>query len=185
LSFHADSHYNEHVLFDNRWCMNSLNYTEIALDILKKKGYRITKPRQYVVELLNQCEEALSAYEIKERLDATGERIDTVSIYRILETLEENHLIHRVLITGKVRKCQLEADESCQLEQADHCHHLLICQACNATEEVHCSGMETLMQQVTQQSGFHILDHRLEFVGLCKRCAPSQKRSSQKAGVQP
>jgi Fe2+ or Zn2+ uptake regulation protein len=146
-------------------------YAELALDLLKGKGFRITKPRRLVVELLDQTNRSLSAYEIKDLLDTMGEKVDTVSIYRILECLEENKLIHRVLATGKVRKCSLEQETHCHLPQDDHCHHLLICEKCESVEEIHCPGAASLVQAVEKLSDFRIKSHSMEFTGLCKRCS--------------
>ncbi len=154
-------------------------YTEVALHALKEKGYRITKPRRLVVEMLNTSDIALSAYEIRDRLEAEGEKVDKVSIYRILECLEENHLIHRVLMTGKVRKCQLEDEDHCHLNQADHCHHLLICEQCGFIEEVHCPGMNRIVQQVAEDAQFTVKSHHLEFLGLCQKCnSPHHKKTA-------
>ena len=146
-------------------------YAEDALRILKSRGYRITQPRRKVLELLSKTETALSPYEIKDLLDTAGEKVDTVSIYRILECLEENHLIHRILTSGKVHKCNLEDEEDCHLEQEDHCHHNLICRSCGAIEEVHCPGLSPLEKDLAQQAGFTIEAHHLEFSGLCRKCS--------------
>lgn len=146
------------------------SYLDHALHVLKHKGYRITQPRKHVLEILNQAKTALSAYEIKDLLDQTGDRVDTVSVYRILECLEENHLIHRLLQTGKVRKCQLEDEDHCERDEDNHCHHLLICRKCNAIEEVHCLSMAQVVAQVQQESRFRVESHHLEFIGLCQKC---------------
>jgi Fe2+ or Zn2+ uptake regulation protein len=145
-------------------------YAEEALCILKSRGYRITQPRRKVLELLERAETALSPYEIKDLLDSAGERVDTVSIYRILECLEDNHLIHRVLTSGKVHKCDLESEEHCHLDQEDHCHHNLICRQCGAIEEIHCPGLALMEAELTKQAGFTIEAHHLEFSGLCRKC---------------
>ena len=146
-------------------------YADEALTVLKARGYRITKPRQRVVDLLAETSAALSPYEIKEKLDTAGTHVDTVSIYRILECLEENNLIHRVLTTGKVRRCDLEQEDHCHLEQVDHCHHNLVCRVCNAVQEVHCPGLQPLIAAVAAQSGFNIEQHHLEFSGVCRACS--------------
>lgn len=145
-------------------------YTEQAIAILKEKGFRITRPRKLVLELLDQAKTAMSAYEIKDALDATGDKIDTVSVYRILECLDEQGLIHRVLSTGKVKKCLLEAESQCQLHQKEHCHHLLICQQCNRIEETHCPGISAMVKKLEKQINFQIQAHHLEFTGLCGNC---------------
>jgi Fur family ferric uptake transcriptional regulator len=147
------------------------SYAELALEVLKNKGFRITKPRQLVIDLLDKNTKPLSPYEIKEVLEKEGSRIDTVSVYRILECLEENKLIHRVLTTGKVSKCALEPEEQCKMHQSEHCHHLLICQQCEAIEEVHCPGTSALVKEVEKQSNFRIQSHNMEFFGLCANCA--------------
>ncbi len=145
-------------------------YIDFSLKHLTSKGFRITKPRRLVLELLDKTNKPLSAYEIKAKLDAKGSKIDTVSIYRILECLEENHLIHRTLTTGKVSKCQLEHESQCHRHQHDHCHHLLICQQCEAVEEVHCPGTASLVKEVEKSTQFKIQSHSIEFLGLCKTC---------------
>jgi Fe2+ or Zn2+ uptake regulation protein len=147
-------------------------YTERALNLLKERGYRITKPRRLVVETLDKHEASLSPYDIKDLLAEAGEAIDTVSIYRIIECLEQNHLVHRLLLqNGKIKKCNLEDESHCDLHQPDHCHHFLICRQCSRIEEMHCLGLQTIMQEVSSKSGFTVEDHHLEFVGLCQDCA--------------
>jgi len=146
-------------------------YRDLALHILKDKGLRITKPRRLVVDVLDKAEQALSAYDIKDLLSEQGEKVDTVSIYRIIECLEANQLVHRILTTGKVRKCQLEHEDHCQLERSNHCHHLLICQKCGDIEEIHCLGLTTVIKDVEKESHFKVREHNLEFLGLCAKCA--------------
>ncbi len=145
-------------------------YTEKALSILKNSGLRITKPRRLVIELLAKTSRSLSAYEIKEALDQDGHKVDTVSIYRIIDCLYENHLIHRVLTTGKVMKCKLENEHECELNQSDHCHHFLICQQCGSVEEVHCPGIDSVVSAMEEASGYRINRHYLEFSGICPQC---------------
>lgn len=142
-------------------------YFEKALKILKESNFRITKPRQLVIELLDKSKEALSAYEIKNKL---GNKVDTVSIYRIIECLEEKKLVHRVLSTNKIMKCQLKHEEECNKHQEHHCHHLLICQKCNSIEEVHCAGVTSIIKKLEKDSKFKIKNHNIEFYGTCNDC---------------
>jgi Fe2+ or Zn2+ uptake regulation protein len=145
-------------------------YAEMAIATLKEKGFRITRARRLVVEALDASPRALSAYELKDLLDAQGERVDTVSVYRILECLEQNHLIHRVLSTGKVKKCQLESEDHCHRDQQEHCHHLLICNRCETIQEVHCPGTHELVAALETQTHFTVQSHAMEFWGLCAQC---------------
>ena len=147
------------------------SYTEDAIARLKERGYRITTPRRNVLELLDRLQKPVSPYEIKELLEQARVRIDTVSIYRILDCLEQNGLIHRVLSIGKYRKCDLDIEDHCRLKQAEHCHHNLVCRACGAIEELHCPDLSKLERAVSEHTGFRIEGHELEFRGLCGKCA--------------
>lgn len=150
-----------------------MSYTDTALHLLKSRGYRQTKPRRLVLDTLDQAETPLSPYEIADRIKEAGEKGDVVSVYRILQTLEENDLAHRVLSSGKYRKCQLAPEEDCHRHQLQHCHHNMVCRACGRIEEVHCPGMDLIEQALGAQSTFQIEAHALEFSGLCERCQPS------------
>ena len=141
-----------------------------ALATLKERGFRMTTPRRAVLELLDSADAALSAYEIKDRLEASGIHIDTVSIYRNLEILESNGLAHKVLSSGKFRLCNLEPEDHCDLEQDEHCHHNFTCRACGNAMEFHCTGLEALYKQISLQKGFRIEGHSLELRGLCASC---------------
>lgn len=146
-------------------------YLEYVVEQLKKQGLRVTKPRRLVTKLLDTAKSPLSAYEIKDILDSQNEAVDIVSIYRILDCFEENHLVHRVLSSGKVVKCHLEGEDDCHLHQEDHCHHLLICDGCGHIDEIHCPEMMSLMKHLSSIKNFQITGHNLEFTGLCKTCA--------------
>jgi len=146
------------------------DYIEKAINILKENNFRITTPRKLVIKLLDKSKEALSAYEIKDKLDSQGKEVDIVSIYRIIECLEKNKLIHRVLSNSKIMKCQIGHEEECHKHQEHHCHHLLICQKCGCIEEIHCAGITPVIKKVELESQFKIKSHSLEFYGVCKNC---------------
>lgn len=150
--------------------MKAMSYPETAMQILKARGYRQTRPRRLVLDALERASAPLSPYEIAERIRETGEKGDVVSIYRILQTLEENDLAHRVLTSGKYRKCHLAPEEDCHRHQLQHCHHNLVCRQCGRIDEVHCPGMDLIEQALAAQSRFLIEAHALEFSGLCEAC---------------
>jgi len=147
------------------------HYLKHAIHTLKQQGFRITQPRMHILQLLDESQAALSVPEIKTRLDEQQLTVDMVSVYRVIDCLEANHLVHRLLSDGKVRKCNI--DESCQkhpLHHAEECHHLIRCQDCDQVREVHCEGLESLIEQFQQQSGYQVRNHYLELTGICEQC---------------
>lgn len=61
---------------------------------LKELGYRITKPRLAVIELLEQNED-MNAKEIHQFLKDQGHSIDIATVYRVLDLLCELGLVHK------------------------------------------------------------------------------------------
>lgn len=145
-------------------------YPEMAMARLKARGYRQTKPRRLVLEALETANKPLSPYELADAIREGGDKSDVVSIYRIMQTLEENGLVHRMVGSGKFRKCHLAPEEDCTRHQSQHCHHNLVCRVCGGIDEVHCPGMDLIEQALSAQSSFLIEGHVLEFTGLCGRC---------------
>jgi Fe2+ or Zn2+ uptake regulation protein len=146
-------------------------YSEKALHLLKERGYRMTNQRRLVIETLEESDAPLSPYDIRDILKSKGVSLDAVSIYRIIDCLEENHLVHRMMMHyGKVLKCRLEDEHDCSLVQTDHCHHFLICRKCNSINEMHCVGLQPFVNNVATQMGFRVENHHLELMGLCHQC---------------
>lgn len=139
-----------------------LEYVEFGLARLKARGFRITKGRRLVLDVLGRADRPLSPYTMHDLLSGRGESVDTVSIYRTLETLEEHGLAHRVAFSGGYLPCRLE----------DHpgCHHHLICRACGRVDEVDCPGMHQVEEGAARDSHYLIERHLVEFVGLCPTC---------------
>lgn len=83
------------------------NYEEHALRVLRNSGYRITMPRVQVIRALADTSRALSAYAIHEKIISGGGKIDVVSVYRILSTLQEVGLIHHIGIVDGYFPCRM------------------------------------------------------------------------------
>ena len=72
------------------------SFEDRSLKELRQAGYRITMPRVQVIRALADSPKALSAYAIHEKIISSGGKIDVVSVYRILNTLQEVGLIHHI-----------------------------------------------------------------------------------------
>jgi Fur family zinc uptake transcriptional regulator len=133
------------------------------LDVLRDRGFRITKGRKLVLDALHGAQRPLSPYALHDLLHDRGEQVDTVSIYRTLEILETHGLAHRVAFSGGYLPCRLDAGEHA-------CHHHLICRECGRVDEVHCPGMSDVEKSAAAESQYLIERHLVEFVGLCPGC---------------
>jgi len=66
---------------------------EDAVERCQSKGMRLSRQRRFILELLWQDQEHLSAREIYDRLNRQGKDIGHTSVYQNLEALSENGII--------------------------------------------------------------------------------------------
>ena len=131
------------------------------LRCLKASGYRLTSPRQAVVEALASSERAINATEIFDIAREQYPTLGLVSVYRTLEKLEELELIQRV-----------HHPDGCQAFIAGFTghQHLLICQNCGRTQFFEGDDLDQLFERVALESGYQIKEHWLQFFGFCAEC---------------
>ena len=133
----------------------------------KEHGARLTDKRKRVLACLLQSEKALSAYELMDVCkEQYGESIPAMSVYRILEFLEEELLVHKLNLANKYVAC---SHISC-----NHAHEVpqfLICGNCSKVKEIGIkpTTMNDLKESV-QGAGFELISPQLEMNCLCKEC---------------
>ena len=133
------------------------------LDCLQENGYRLTAPRQVVVEVIASSPRLLTPLEVFELAHERYPKLGLVTVYRTVEKLEELGLIQRV-----------HQPSGCQafVAKAPGHQHLLICQRCGRVE--YFSGdrekMDDLITEVAEDSEFQIKDHWLQLFGICSEC---------------
>ena len=133
----------------------------------KAHGARLTTKRKQVLSALLLAGRALSAYELVDYCkQELGETIPAMSVYRILDFLQGEGLVHRLNSANKYIAC---AHISC-----DHDHaaaQFLICTGCERVEEITIpkSTMNTLKNHI-EESGFQLQKPQLEIDCICNRC---------------
>lgn len=141
-------------------------YSKIALEKLKDAGLKITKPREMIVNLLAQSDKALSPYEMRDTLKKKKINADVVTIYRVLEVLENIGLAHKVLAFNGYIHCNTEN----LVGARKACHHYLLCKRCHKVDEVEGEDLSKLEFKINKEQKFQIDSHYLEFMGLCDAC---------------
>nr|WP_285892508.1 transcriptional repressor [Vibrio intestinalis] len=132
------------------------------------RGKRLTPQRKLVLRALVQANKALSAYELSDYCDKHfAERIQAMSVYRILDFLEEEHLAHKLNVSNKYVVCSHILD--------GHEHGIpqfLICSKCNKiSERIIDPTTITDLQLHAQQAGFNVVSPQFEINCVCNQCA--------------
>ncbi|MCG8314088.1 MAG: transcriptional repressor [Pseudomonadales bacterium] len=135
----------------------------------KAHGARLTAKRKQVLVGLIKSNRALSAYELVDFCkEHYGNSIPAMSVYRILDFLENEYLVHKLNLANKYVAC---AHISC-----DHTHGIpqfLICQKCSKVKEINVKSSTIAdLQATVQESGFRLISPQLELSCLCDDCVP-------------
>ena len=121
---------------------------------------RQTRHKQRVIDLLAASEVALSADELSEALGAEPNR---VTVYRILERLENEGIAHRVV--GVNNKSYYSLCAACDEGHHQHHHAHFQCRKCSALT---CLELNTALPR---PPGFVVEDQQVLLIGLCGACA--------------
>lgn len=130
-------------------------------NILTKRGYRNTKSRQAVLEILEKTEVPLSAEDIFLCIKQSGRSVNLSTVYRILELMESMQLVEKTVINdGRARFTLMENG---------HTHHL-ICTRCHRMVSIDSCPLKALESDISRETQFDITGHKLEVYGLCPDC---------------
>ncbi len=130
--------------------------------LLAQHGYKWTRPRQQVLEvLLENSDKHISAEELHQMLgehSATG----LATVYRTLDLLTEVGIVQRLMFGDGCNRYELAGDA--------HHHHHLVCDRCGGVWEVPLDLLDNLERLIEKKHKFLIKGHHLQFNGLCAKC---------------
>ncbi|HOW39160.1 MAG TPA: transcriptional repressor [Bacteroidales bacterium] len=95
------------------------------IDILSSHNLKRTSCREGIIEVIMNAEQALSEFEIREKLHGNYDRS---TFYRSFKTLEEHNVIHRINIDNQLVKYAFCAQQS---HVNGHLHGHFYCRECH------------------------------------------------------
>ncbi|MEX1030934.1 MAG: Fur family transcriptional regulator [Paenibacillaceae bacterium] len=132
---------------------------------LQSQAYKLTPQRESTVRVLLEHEEAhLSAEDVYMLVKEKAPDIGLATVYRTLELLSELHVVEKLNFGDGVARYDLRN------ENHRHHHHHLICGKCNSVEEIMEDWLIELEERLENEYKFQVLDHRLDFHGICRKC---------------
>ena len=131
-------------------------------------GSRLTPIRRRVLELIWQRHEPMKAYDLLDLLRGERRSAAPPTIYRALDFLLEQGLIHRLE--------SLNAYVGCGEPEHPHVGQFLICHCCNAVAELSDNDVYANIAAKASEVGFRVSSQTIEISGLCPGC---QERGAQ------
>src|SRR3954463_7471195 len=142
--------------------------TDIA-QRLRDSGKRMTLQRRFVLDALGRARHHTTAEEIATRVRRQHPQIDTSTVYRNLEALEE---------LGYVTHTHFE-DRVTRWHRADaERHGHLVCRSCGSESEVPMTLLEPLARRLRTELGFQADLAHSAVVGICRE-SPAVSSSGQ------
>jgi Fur family zinc uptake transcriptional regulator len=152
--FHAPDHDHE------RCTSDAIAYAEAQC---AARAQRLTPIRRQVLEALLGSHNPLGAYEIIERMADKKGRPAPITVYRALDFLRENGLVHRIESRNAFVACgHNHAREDPVV--------FLICESCGAVGEAPGGAVAEALRASSRAAGFSPKTPLVEIVGICAHC---------------
>ena len=136
--FHAPDH-------DHRRCTaDALKHAEV---LCAERAQRLTPIRRQVLEVLLESHNPLGAYEIMDRAAASGTRPAPITVYRALDFLRDNGLVHRIESRNAFVAC-VNNHASGDLVV------FLLCERCGAVGEAASAAVADQLKAAARAAGF-------------------------------
>jgi len=153
-----------------------------AEDACARRGAQLTPLRRRVLEMVLEADQPVGAYALLDRLRAERPGAAPPTVYRALDFLMAQGLIHKVERLNAFTPCSLHAgshgagghgagDGAGHGEDHGHPHQFLICRNCGRTAELSDAPVADAVAAAARAAGFTPLRTTVEVEGTCGSCA--------------
>jgi len=132
---------------------------------LHNRGYRLTRQRQLILEILQNSRDHLDAEMVYAEAKKRDSRIGIATVYRTLAFLKK---------IGLAEENRLGEDHS-HYEAADRAkpHYHFACLKCGRIVEFESPQVMRLARSLCDKEGLQVTEVSLGFRGYCKKCRPA------------
>lgn len=142
-----------------------------AEKICEARRQRLTPIRKQVLSLIWKDHKPIGAYQVLEHLKIGEKRSAPPTVYRAIDFLLAQGLIHRI--------ASLNSFIGCPHPEAAHIPQFLICEACEQTEEMNDKRVNGLIYQAAHKHQFNPSKQTLEIQGVCANCQTLSEESTK------
>ncbi|RJF75903.1 Fur family transcriptional regulator [Rhodopseudomonas palustris] len=136
---------------------------EYAERICADRSQNLTPIRRHVLRALLSSHRPLGAYEVIEELARVMPRPAPITVYRALDFLMQNGLVHRIESRNAFLACGREHDDASAVA-------FLICESCGSVGEIPAAAVAQSLSEAARQTGFTPSLSVVEITGLCGHC---------------
>jgi len=134
-----------------------------AEQVCAKRAQKFTPIRRQVLQALLSSHRPLGAYEVIDELAKTMPRPAPITVYRALDFLMENGLVHRIESRNAFIACVHDHGEADPVV-------FLICERCGAVGEAAAAAVASTIKSASRAAGFTPKTPVIEISGTCAHC---------------
>lgn len=142
------------------------------------QNMRMTRQRKVILEEVKRLADHPSAEEIYEGVRKQLPRVSLGTVYRNLEILSELGEIQKLELGGTLKRFDWNTKK----------HYHIRCINCDRVDNAPMGFMDHVENALDDTTGYQIMGHRLEFLGLCPEClekAIDRRSLGQEPGGSP
>lgn len=133
-----------------------------AEQLLSQRGERLTDLRRQILNIVADAPAPLSAYQIIDEMGIGAKRPAPPTVYRTLDFLMAQGLVHKVHSRNTFVACPMAAHP--------HAAELLICRTCGLTLEIAKPESDPALTVEARDLGFEPERRVIEVEGVCQKC---------------
>ncbi|HVW87411.1 MAG TPA: transcriptional repressor [Bryobacteraceae bacterium] len=155
----------------------SASASDSSKDALSKRGMRLTRQRQILLDLIDKTGQHLDAESLFHMAKEKDPKLNRVTVYRTLKLLKEGGLVDELDLMHQAGEQHYYETRRKQ----EHAH--VICLGCGKVEEFFGEPLQRLRRQIETHFGFHIVLARTEVGGYCSHCQAMREREVKEAAA--
>ena len=147
----------------------NMNEREIFTSFLKRKGLKMTQPRETVLQAFLAHEGHLTTEDILHASRMIDASIGQATVFRTMKLIAEAGLARDA--------CQDDGPRKYEHAYLHSHHDHLHCIGCGKVIEFFDPDIEQAQEAIFKQYGFTAIGHRMELQGLCAECSAQQDKT--------
>lgn len=134
---------------------------EHILSSLRERGQRITPQRLEILKILASSEEHPSVEEIYSAVVKDFPTTSLATVYKTIALLKK---------LGEVLELEFSQGSNRYDGSKPFPHPHVVCTRCKRIVDPDLESLTAMTAEVSEQTGFKVVNHRLDFYGLCTEC---------------
>jgi Fur family peroxide stress response transcriptional regulator len=140
---------------------NSYTMIDTLVKQMQAAGHRMTPQRQAVLEILTNSDTHPTVDQIYERVRIDFPMTSRATIYKTISLAKE---------MGVVMELEFSQGSNRYDGKRPYPHPHVICTKCKQVMDADDFEIADLKQQIIRKTGYRIVNHRIDFFGICPDC---------------